>query len=115
LNKKMWDGLSKTHQTIIEQACASENNRSFAEFNARNGGALQTLRTKHGVQLKEMPRDVLQAIGEASGQVVAEAGKSDAMTKKVYDSFYAFRKQAIAWSKLSDQAYWNARLLPFKY
>ena len=42
-------------------------------------------------------------------------GAKDAMTKKVYDSFLAFRKNAIAWSKLSDQSYWNARLLPFKY
>ena len=37
------------------------------------------------------------------------------MTQKVYDSFLAFRKKAIAYSKLSDQAYWQARLLPFKY
>ena len=33
----------------------------------------------------------------------------------VYDSFIAFRKKALAWSAISDQAYWNARSLPFKY
>ena len=25
------------------------------------------------------------------------------------------RKNSIKWSKVSDQAYWNARLLPFPY
>jgi hypothetical protein len=33
----------------------------------------------------------------------------------VYKSFLESRKESIGWSKLADQAYWEARLLPFKY
>ncbi len=115
VNLKVWEELSASHKAAIDVAMAAENSMSLAEFNARNNDALDTLRTKHGVQLRQFSDDVLNAIGEASGQVVAEAAAGDAMTRKVYDSFLAFRKKAIAWSRLSDQAYWNARLLPFKY
>jgi TRAP-type mannitol/chloroaromatic compound transport system substrate-binding protein len=65
--------------------------------------------------MRQMPEDVLNAIGEASGQVVAEVAQVDDISKRIYESFIAFRRQSIAWSKISDQAYWNARLLPFKY
>ena len=37
------------------------------------------------------------------------------MTKKTYESFIKYRKQAIAWAKIGEQGYMNARTLPFKY
>ena len=115
INKTVWDSLSAEHQAIVKAACADENNRMYSEFNAKNGDALDTLVNKHGVQLREMPKDVMQAIGTASGEVVREAGQTDAISKKVYDSFYDFRTKAIRYAKVSEQAYANARLLPFKY
>ena len=115
VNLKLWESLTDSQRVLIETAMAATNAMTLAEFNARNSGALDTLVKKHGVQVRRFTNQMLQAIGEASGQVVAEAGASDAMTRKVYDSFIKARKKSIAWSKLSDQAYWNARLLPFKY
>ena len=72
-------------------------------------------RIDHGVQLRRYSNDLLNRIGEISGEVVAEVGNTDPMTKRIYDSFLASRTSSIAWSKLGDQSYWNARLLPFKY
>ena len=115
INKKVWDSLNNGQQQLIASACAAENDTSLAEFNAHNGAALETLLTKHGVKLRKFSSELLNAIGEKSGEVVAEAGGSDAFTKKVYDSFIKSRKDSISWSKLGDQSYWNARLLPFKY
>ena len=37
------------------------------------------------------------------------------MTKRTYESFVNYRKQAITWTKFGEQGYMNARLLPFKY
>ncbi len=115
VNKTVWDKLSSSHKTLIESAMAAENNFTLAEFNANNSAALVTLVNEHGVQLRKYSNDVLNAIGEASGAVVAGVAQEGGITKRVYDSFIAYRRQAIGWSKLSDQAYWNARLLPFKY
>jgi TRAP-type mannitol/chloroaromatic compound transport system substrate-binding protein len=115
INLKVWDSLTKEQQAIVTSAMAAENDVTLAEFNARNNDALNTLVSKHNVQVRKFSNDVMNAIGARSGEVVMEAGGGDAISKKVLDSFLDFRAKAIAWSKLSDQAYWNARLLPFKY
>ena len=115
MNTGVWDSLSAGQKKLIETACAAQNADTYAEFDANNSGALDTLLSKHGVQLRRFSDDVLQAIGEAAGAVVAEAGESDGMTKKVYDSFMAYRKNAIGWGKLADVAYAQARSLPFSY
>ncbi|TCS64239.1 TRAP transporter substrate-binding protein [Varunaivibrio sulfuroxidans] len=115
MNKGVWDSLDAGQKSIIQVACAAENNRMYSEFNAKNGDALVTLVEKHGVKLRQMPNDVMMKIGEISGEVVRETGQSDPLAQKVYDSFIKFRKNAIAYEKISSQAYANARLLPFKY
>ncbi len=115
MNKGVWDSFSPAEQAMIEACCHAENNRSYSEFNAKNGDALATLINKHGVQLRKMPDPVMNEIGKQSGLVVREVGDVDAIGKKILDSYLDFRAKAIGWSKLSEQAYFNSRLLPFKY
>ena len=111
MSKKLWDGMSKSDQAMFEAACVAENNRNFAEFNANNTQALNTLVTKHGVKLHQFPDDLYKAMGKAAQDVLAKTGAADPLTKKVYDSFMDFRKKAVAWTKLSDQTYANKREL----
>ncbi|MEE8394235.1 MAG: TRAP transporter substrate-binding protein [Rhodospirillales bacterium] len=115
VNLKLWESLSPEQKAIITSATAAENNYVLAEFNAQNGAALDVLINKHKVKLRKFSNPVLQAIGKVSGEVVSEVAAADPATRKVYDSFMDFRKKSISWSKISDQAYWKARLLPFKY
>lgn len=115
LNLKLWESLSAEHQEIIRTAMSAETYEVLSEFNARNITALDTLRRKHDVNLRRFSDEIMNAIGFVSGEVVAEVAAADELTGRIYDSFLNFRRQSITWSKLSDQAYWNARLLPFKY
>ena len=115
INKRLWDGLSESERTLIESACYAENNLTLAEFNTNNGSALRQLVDEHDVQLRRFPNSVLNEIGRISGEVVSEVGNSDALTKRVYESFLRSRKESIGWSRISDQSFWSARLLPFKY
>ena len=69
----------------------------------------------HKVEVRRTPNELLNALGDASGKVAAEVAASDALTQRVYDSFINFRRKSIAYSKKSDQAFWQARLLPFKF
>lgn len=115
INKDVWESFSESDQALIRAAALAENNYSLAEYNARNNDSLKTLINDHGVQLRQFSDEVMTAIGTASGEVVATAADEGGITKKVYDSYMAFRSGSIAWSKLSDQGYWNARSLPFKY
>ncbi|MFQ5984820.1 MAG: TRAP transporter substrate-binding protein [Alphaproteobacteria bacterium] len=115
LNRKLWESLSSDQQAMIRAATQAENDLVLAEFNARNGAALETLRKEHGVRLRRFSPKVLRAIGKVAGEVVAEVGASDAFTRRVYESFIRARRKSIAWSRFADQAYWEARLLPFRY
>jgi len=49
--------------------------------------------------------------GAAAKDVISQTANADAMTKKVHDSYTAFRKIALDWSKLSDQSYMRKRAL----
>ncbi len=111
INKGVWDGLSASEQAIIQNAATAENNYDLAEFNANNGAALDTLLTEHGVELVEFSDDIFTAMGEAAREVMNQVGSTDADTKKVFDSYMAFRKNVTGWSKLSDQSYMNKRAL----
>jgi TRAP-type mannitol/chloroaromatic compound transport system substrate-binding protein len=115
INLNVWKSLSPEHRAIVEAAAAAENCYSLAEFDTNNARALDVMRTKHKVQLRRFSDPVMLAIGDAAGQVVRDAAKADKTTARVYKSFIEFRKSMIAWSKIADHAYANARLLPFKY
>ena len=116
VNKAQYDALPKDLRQIVEAAALAENDVMLAEFNSRSGPALQTLVRTHGVQLRQMPRDVLLAIGEESGKLMEETIEGgDAITKKIGRSFLKARSEALAWTRIADQAYTNARLLPFRY
>jgi len=111
VNKKVWNGLSKQQQEIIRVAVQAEGTIGSAEFQYRNSDALDVLVNKHGVKLRNFSDEILVQLGNASAEVVSEVGNQDAFTKKVYQSFTKQRKKAIGWSKLSEQAYMNARSL----
>ena len=111
INKGVWDGLSASEQAIIQNAATAENNYDLAEFNANNGAALDTLLTEHGVELVEFSDEIFTAMGEAARDVMNQVGSTDPETKKVFDSYMAFRKDVTGWSKLSDQSYMNKRAL----
>ena len=100
---------------MFEAAIEAEAWREYAEINAKNADSLKVLVDEHGVELRRFNDDLLKEIGRVSGEVVAEVGKSDPMTQKVYDSYMDFRSKAIGWSAIADQGYYNARSLPFQY
>jgi TRAP-type mannitol/chloroaromatic compound transport system substrate-binding protein len=115
LSKRIWDELPNGHKRAIANAVAADNSLMQAEFNARNNDALTTLRTEHGVQIRRLSEDIVRQLGAAAREVVVALGTADVTTRKVYESFIAFRKKAIAWSNIADHALLAARALPFKF
>ncbi len=101
-------GRSAGHR---HQRLPGRQHRWLSEFTARNNQALDTLVNRHNVQLRRFPDSVLKELKGISDQVVAEVAAKDPMSKKVYDSFRAFRDQVVAWHDVSERAYLNARAL----
>ncbi|MGQ0664749.1 MAG: TRAP transporter substrate-binding protein [Pseudomonadota bacterium] len=116
VDKRKYDPLPADLKQIITVAAQAGHDDVLAEFNMRSGTALETLRTKHGVQIRRTPNEVLTALGQASGEVMAEErDKADAIGKKIFASFLAARKDMILHMRYGEQAFLNARALAFKY
>jgi len=109
INKKALESLPEDLQSIVLNACRVANQEMLAEYNARNNEALQTLIEDHKVQVRRFPDDVLRKLHTISDQVVAEIADKDPMSRKVYESFRSFREQVVAWDRVSEKAYLQAR------
>ncbi len=108
MNKKWWDGLSKSDQMLIEAAASMENEMMYSEFNAMNGVSLSKLINEQGVKLRNFSEEIYDAMAEAAAEVYEEVTK-DAKVAKVHQSFVAAREELGGWTKISDQAYLEQR------
>jgi TRAP-type mannitol/chloroaromatic compound transport system substrate-binding protein len=115
INLSAWEGLPADIKAVIASANAAINQTVLSEFVARNNTSLKTLTEKYGVVLKAFPDPVLEGLGGLSGQVLDGLAASDAMSRKVMDSLLSFRKDALAWTRLSEQAFTAARALPYRF
>ncbi|MBK1697881.1 TRAP transporter substrate-binding protein [Rhodovibrio salinarum] len=111
INRKVWNDLSDADHAVIQAACLAEADYTLAEFDANNGDALDTLINEHGVQLHRFSDDILKSLGEASRDVVADTAQESALTKRIYESYTAFREKMIRWTDIANREYLNARAL----
>ncbi len=109
INKEAYEALPKDLQSIVTNACRVANQDMLAVYTTRNNQALETLVHEHKVDVRPFPTEVLDTLRKLSDEVVAEVADKDPMSKKVFDSFRAFRDQSVGWSNLAERAYLNAR------
>ncbi len=110
-NLKAFNALPKDLQAIVQGACARSNEWMLSEFEAKNNIYLRKLIDEENVQLKAYPESVLKKFKEYSLEVVEDAASKDAMSRKAYDSFLKFQKNAYAWSKLTEEPYQKMKYL----
>ena len=115
INKKVWEGLTDTEREIITAVMQAEGQYQSSEYRARDLAALDKLVNEHGVKVRSFTDEMYQEFGRISGEVVRDMAAEDPFTKKVYESYAAFRKNAIALSKIQEGKYLRARELPFKW
>jgi TRAP-type mannitol/chloroaromatic compound transport system substrate-binding protein len=106
-NKKAYESLPKDLQTIIDVACMENEQWCLAQFDANNGAALQTLISKHHVQLLRFPEQVLKDLRVMAEEVVAEEAAKTKQATKVNEDFQKFRKVVGSWGTVSEQAYYD--------
>jgi TRAP-type mannitol/chloroaromatic compound transport system substrate-binding protein len=109
VNQAALTALPQELQEIVLNAARVANQNMLTEYIARNNQALQTLLNEHHVDMRPLPDAVLSRLQQLSEEVVAEVAAKDALSKRVNDSFQAFRKQVTAWHDISERAYLNAR------
>ena len=115
INKKRWDNLSAEDRNIITTVVNAEYTYSLAEFNTNNAKFLKELRQDRNIEIRKFDDPLLQALGKASGEVMAEVGSKDPLTRRIYQSYIEFRSRCMPWSDVAERGFLNGRSLPFPY
>ncbi len=63
----------------------------LSRFQAANDGAYQKLINDHGVQMRQVPDDVMNKIGEAAAEVLTEYAAQDAQSQALFSHLAKFR------------------------
>jgi TRAP-type mannitol/chloroaromatic compound transport system substrate-binding protein len=109
VNKDAYNKLPKDLQAIIQAAARDANLTSYTWAEAHNAEALEDLVKNHGVQTRQFSKDVIDALRKITNEVLAEESAKDPLTKKVHDSFYAFKKRHDTWGNLSEAYFLSIR------
>ncbi|MCS2607900.1 TRAP transporter substrate-binding protein [Halomonas dongshanensis] len=109
INLDVWNALPEDLQAVIREAARASNLAMYTEFTYRNAQALDTLVDEHGVELRELPEDVMQALFEASQAVIQEQVDNDEASRRIYESYAAFQRAQRRFSDISEYAYLKGR------
>jgi TRAP-type mannitol/chloroaromatic compound transport system substrate-binding protein len=114
VNLTLWESLNPTEKAILHGAAMQANNISIAEFAHFNGLALEDLLTKHNVELRELPADVVAELARQTKIVLEEFASADPLTQRIYESYRASLKSLSPWGRIGDGAFLAARQSAFE-
>jgi len=103
-NNDAYNKLPEAYKVALQAACQAANLDMMASYDWKNPAALKSLMA-NGAQLRPFTPEVLQACFNAAQEVYAEINAANPAFKKVYDSQWAFRKDAYLWMQLSEYNY----------
>jgi TRAP-type mannitol/chloroaromatic compound transport system substrate-binding protein len=106
---KAWEALDADLKAIVAHACAAEASYALAEMERLNAEALAALTSRHNVQLKTFPGDLIAAARQQAADVLAELAARSDIAKRVHESYAAFRERTSGWSRISIKAVLEAR------
>ncbi|WP_447530388.1 TRAP transporter substrate-binding protein [Vreelandella sp. TE19] len=109
INLDAWNELPEDLQAVIREAARASNLAMFTEFAFHNAQALETLVDEHGVELRTFPDDVMQALFEASKEVIQRQTENDEESRRVYESYSAFQQLMRPFSDIGEYAYFKGR------
>ncbi|MBN1104810.1 MAG: TRAP transporter substrate-binding protein [Deltaproteobacteria bacterium] len=109
INKKAWESLPEDLKVMIQCAAADCYIWSLGEFDSLNGDALKELVEKHGVKVSKFPDDVMAQLKKLSAVVLEEEAAKSPKMKKIYDAFKDFKGKTASWTKVSTEAFLDAR------
>lgn len=109
VNKAAFDALPADLQKIVEVATRAANQDMLDEYTARNPNAMNQLLEEHGIEMRPLPKDVIDALKVATAKVIKEKRAEDEMFDKVYASYDAFLQDVKAYHKVSEQEYFENR------
>ena len=115
VNKKFYESLSNDLQEVIKHACSASYNYTWSDYSANNGASLVELIQTHKVNLRRFSERTLVTLAKLSQEIIEEIGATNELSKRVYDSYINFRRKAIGWTQIGEEAVSLARSLTQSY
>lgn len=116
INKRIFDELPDDLKQVVAYACESLYNPVWTDYNTNHARALKQLVEERGVQVRKLPDEILVAMGNAAGEVIAELREdSDELVRRIVESFLEYRNAMRDYMVYSDGGQLNARALDYSY
>ncbi len=105
VNLDVYNSLPTDIQDAIKVACKAANMQMLADYDAKNGPALQRILDGGNVELRTFPDDFLKTLEASAEELYAESAGSSPLFAKVYESWVAFRDTVIPFHRISEKAW----------
>ncbi|MEO0472069.1 MAG: TRAP transporter substrate-binding protein [Bacteroidota bacterium] len=107
INRQKFEELPADLQQILITASQRQNIWTLSEFEGKNQIYLDKMKSEVDLQMRAFPPEVLRALKKTTKEVLDDIAANDPAAQKIYASYQAFRKNATAWSQLTEQAYYE--------
>ncbi|MGF1473934.1 MAG: TRAP transporter substrate-binding protein [Geminicoccaceae bacterium] len=116
VNLNAYEALPEELKQAVTFACESLYNPVWTEYTTNHAKALKQLVDEQGVQVKKLPDEVLVAMGNAAGEVIAELREDDdELVRRITESFVSYRSAVSEYMTYADNGQMNARALDYTY
>ena len=116
VNMDVWEGLDDDLKLAVRTACESLYNPVLTEYTTKHALTLRDLVANEGVIVRELPEEVIVAMGNAAGEVMEELlADSDELVRRITESFLAYRTLMVEYMPYADNGQMNARVLDFTF
>jgi TRAP-type mannitol/chloroaromatic compound transport system substrate-binding protein len=110
INAQRYDTLPQLYREVLDAACAEQNVRMMAKYDASNPQALRRLLAA-GVQLRQFPRPVLDACYKATFETYDELAAKSEDFRNIYASWRRFLDESNLWFRLAENNLDNYRYI----
>ncbi len=96
--KKAYEALPDDLRAIVAAACRDEHATALGQAEWMNALALETLTGTHGVELRQMPADVLARARSVAEELYAEIAAKDPLSARIVEGYRRARSKSAGWS-----------------
>ncbi|TVQ54299.1 MAG: TRAP transporter substrate-binding protein [Rhodobacteraceae bacterium] len=114
VNLDVWNALPDDLKAAVASAAESMYNLVTTEYNTKHALALRELVANEGVIARRLPDDVMIAMGNAAGEVMAELREDgDELVRRITENFLEYRALMSEYMVFADKGQLEGRALPY--
>ena len=109
VSTRAYEALPDDLKAIVATACRDEHATALGLAEWMNAQALETLVTAHGVELRQMPADLLTRARAVAEDLLSEIAAKDALSGRIVDTYRRARQRSAGWSAANLTRFLAAR------